>query len=318
MTDLFHHTPGNPEPEHASGGFLTATDGRKIRYACFAANARPLKGTVILLPGRNECIEKYFETIRDLTARGFGVATLDWRGQGASERFLKDGQRGYVKSFGDYVADLELLFEQIVLPDCRGPYYVLAHSAGATVALLAAPLLANRVRRMVLIAPFLELPGQPVSIRTVRWVTAVLCFLGFGRRYAAWGPRPKQTAPFVTNKLTTDPDRYRRNTLIYESFPQLALGGPTVQWLHAGAAASETIRRPEFIAKIAIPTLIVAAGADEVVSTKAVAEYAERMRLGSLVLIPGARHELLQEADIYREQFLAAFFAFVPGTEDHS
>ncbi|MEP4420111.1 MAG: alpha/beta hydrolase, partial [Nitratireductor sp.] len=29
----------------------------------------------------------------------------------------------------------------------------------------------------------------------------------------------------------------------------------------------------------------------------------------------GARHELLQEADIYREQLLAAFAAFVPGTD---
>ncbi len=318
MTDLFHHTPGNPEPDNASGGFLTASDGRRIRYACFGADTRPLMGTVIVLTGRNECIEKYFETIRDLTAKGFGVATLDWRGQGASDRFLKDGERGYVKSFDDYVADLDLLFEQVVLPDCRGPYYVLAHSAGATVALLAAPLLANRVRRMVLIAPFLELPGQPVSIRTVRWVTAVMCFFGLGRRYAAWGPRPKQTAPFETNKLTTDPDRYRRNTFIYESFPHLALGGPTVQWLHAGAVASQTIRRPEFIARIAIPTLIVAASADEVVSTRAVAEYAERMRLGSLLLIPGTRHEILQEADIYREQLMAAFFAFVPGTEDVS
>ena len=31
--------------------------------------------------------------------------------------------------------------------------------------------------------------------------------------------------------------------------------------------------------------------------------------------IDGARHEILQEADRYREQFLAAFDAFVPGTD---
>ena len=38
------------------------------------------------------------------------------------------------------------------------------------------------------------------------------------------------------------------------------------------------------------------------------------MRSGSLLTIDGARHEILQEADIYREQFLAAFDAFIPGT----
>jgi len=60
----------------------------------------------------------------------------------------------------------------------------------------------------------------------------------------------------------------------------------------------------------------VAAGADQVVSTRAVEAYARRLRLGSLLMIDGARHEILQEADLYREQFLAAFDAFIPGTGD--
>ena len=131
MTDLFHATPGNPPPQNVAGGFFTTRDGKKIRYGLFAAVTRPLKGTVVLLPGRNECIEKYFETIRNLTDRGLGVATLDWRGQGGSDRLLRDPQRGYVRSFYDYTGDLEQFFEEIVLPDCRGPYYILAHSAGA-------------------------------------------------------------------------------------------------------------------------------------------------------------------------------------------
>ena len=82
MTEIFHEIPGNPTPENATGGFFTTRDRRKIRYAHFAATSRPLKGTVVILPGRNECIEKYFETIRDLADRGLGSAIIDWRGQG--------------------------------------------------------------------------------------------------------------------------------------------------------------------------------------------------------------------------------------------
>ena len=59
-----------------------------------------------------------------------------------------------------------------------------------------------------------------------------------------------------------------------------------------------------------------AAGADEVVSTEAVAAYARRLRGGSVLMIDGARHEILQEADMFREQFFAAFDAFVPGFEE--
>lgn len=315
-TSLFHETEGNPRPENAAGGFFTTRDRKKIRYGLFGAVARPMRGTVVLLPGRNECIEKYFETIRDLAARGLGVATLDWRGQGGSDRLIRDRQRGYVRSFRDYTADLEQFFEEIVLPDCRGPYYILAHSAGAVITLLAAPSMVNRVRRMVLIAPFLTLPDLPVSISTVRRVCSFFCALGLGRLYAAWGPRPRDTLPFEANKVTSDPQRYRRNTRIYEEYPQLALGGPTIRWLQAAAKASEAISDPDFMARIQVPLLIIAAGADQVVSTRAVEAYARSLRLGSMLMIDGAKHEILQEADLYREQFLAAFDAFVPGSDD--
>lgn len=322
MTDIFHDTPlfheidGNPRPENATGGFFNTRDGKKIRYGLFGAVARPMRGTVVVLTGRNECIEKYFETIRDLASRGLAVATLDWRGQGDSDRLIRDRQRGYVGSFRDYTADLEQFFEEIVLPDCRGPYYILAHSAGAVIALLAAPSMVNRVRRMVLIAPFLTLPDLPVSIGTLRRVCSLFCLFGLGRLYAAWGPRPKVTPPFETNKVTTDPQRYRRNTRIYEEYPQLALGGPTIRWLLAAAKASIAISDPDFMARVQVPLLVIAAGADQVVSTKAVETYARHLRLGSMLMIDGARHEILQEADIYREQFFAAFDAFIPGSDD--
>ena len=85
----------------------------------FRASAPKPRGTIVLLHGRNEAIEKYFETIRDLTAMGFWVATFDWRGQGGSERLLSDPLKGYVRRFSDYELDLERFMEHVVLPDTR-------------------------------------------------------------------------------------------------------------------------------------------------------------------------------------------------------
>ena len=62
--------------------------------------------------------------------------------------------------------------------------------------------------------------------------------------------------------------------------------------------------------------MFVGAGNDEVVSTRAIADYARRLRGGAILTIAGARHEMLQEADIFREQLLAAFDAFVPGNDE--
>ncbi|MEQ1944757.1 alpha/beta hydrolase [Mesorhizobium sp. VNQ89] len=315
MTEIFHEIPSNPTPEKATGGFFTGFDGRKLRYGRFPAVARPLKGTVILLSGRNECIEKYFETARNLAERGFTTATFDWRGQGGSERLLRDPQRGHVRSFSDYVKDLDRFFEEVVLPDCRGPYYVLAHSTGALIALLATPSLVNRVQRMVLAAPFLTYTGFRLSRGTIGRLAGILYWMGLGRMYGAMGPRPRRSPPFATNKVTTDIGRYRRNMEIYETYPALALGGPTVSWIRAACRAVDIVENPEFMQRINIPILFVGAGNDEIVSTRAIADYARRLRGGSILTIAGARHELLQEADIFREQLLAAFDAFVPGND---
>src|SRR5690606_19433508 len=90
MTDLLLETPDNRIPENAVAGMLATPDGTRIRYARFAAQGRPLKGTVLIIPGRNEFIEKYFETIGNLSARGFGTVVFDLRGQGGSDRLLRD------------------------------------------------------------------------------------------------------------------------------------------------------------------------------------------------------------------------------------
>lgn len=310
---LLRSFPGMEPPRPAHAGLLTAPDGRRLRYAHFPALGRPLTGTVVIITGRNECIEKYYETMSDLSERGLGSAIMDLRGQGASERLIRDARRGHIDSFQHYVADLDHFFDEVVLPDCRGPYYLLAHSTGALVALLAAPGLVNRVRRMVLCAPLLEIMGLPFSMRATRNIAATLYNLGLGASYFGMGRRSAGPEPFATNKLTSDARRYERNVELYRRHPELGLGGPTIAWLHAACRAIDVVTDPDFMARIQIPSLIIAAGADEVVSTRAIEDFAGRLRTGSLLTIDGARHELPQEADIYREQFLAAFNAFVPG-----
>lgn len=315
MTELFHDVPGNPRPDDLRGGIMMSRDGVKLRYGLSPAQARPNKGTVVILPGRNECVEKYFETMRDLSARGLGSALMDWRGQGGSERLIRDPMKGYVRSFDEYVMDLDQFFEEVVLPDCRGPYFVLGHSAGSLIGLLAGPSLVNRVRRMVLVAPFISVVGLPFSMKGVQRIASILFWLGLGRTYAYGGKRPREGTPFVTNNVTSDLDRYTRNQLLYDTFPELALGGPTVTWMRQACRAVQRVQDPAFMAAIQLPVLFIAAGADTVASTKAIESYALRLKTGSMLTIDGSRHEILQEADVYREQLLAAFDAFVPGTD---
>ena len=314
MTEQLFPTEGNPVPDNAFVGRLMMRDGVSIRYARFGATGRPLQGTVVIVTGRNEYIEKYFETIADFQMRGLGVLIFDLRGQGLSDRLIADPARGYIDDFGSYIADLEELFVNVALPDCRAPFFLLGHSMGALIALLAAPAMVNRVRRMVLLGPLLGFPQLPVSTRTLRRLTGAMHVLGLGRTYLSGVRERRAVVPFASNKLTTDHTRYERNLTIRRLHPELGLAGPTASWVHASCVAIEQALDMDFLARVNIPTLIIAAGADEVVSNAAIERLSIMLRAGSLLTIDGARHELLQESDLYREQVLAAFDAFVPGS----
>jgi lysophospholipase len=305
--------PANPVPEGATAGTVKTADGVMLRYARFDPPPGR-KGTLVVLPGRAEFIEKYFEVVLDARARGFAVAILDWRGQGLSERALPNARKGHVYNFAEYDRDLEAFVKEIVLPDCPAPYFALAHSMGSAVAIRSVQQGRRWFDRIVLSAPMIRLYGAPHSALAQTTAT-VLRMIGMGSSYVpGGGGTPINTLPFPGNKLTTDAVRYARTAAIIEAEPALAIGSPTVAWIDAAFRTMREFSDQAYAGRLRQPMLLVAAGQDRLVSTPAIGEFALRLRAGSHLVIPGARHELLMEQDRFREQFWAAFDAFVPGT----
>jgi lysophospholipase len=305
--------PANPVPDNVVTGTFNTPDGVSLRFARWAPPSGR-KGTVCLFQVRSEFIEKYFETVRDLRARGFAVATLDWRGQGMSDRKLRNPRKGYVRNFAQYQIDLETFINEIVLPDCPPPLFALGQSMGATILLRAAHAGHRWFDRMVLMAPMIALPGARRSSAN-RIIVKVMRSIGLGSLYVPGGSAAAiMQRPFKDNLLTSDPVRYARNVAVLEAEPALGIGSPTVAWCDAAFRAMAELSEFSYPARIRQPILIIAAGMDGIVSTPAIGEFAVRLRAGSHLIVPGARHELLMEQDRFRIQALAAFDAFVPGT----
>jgi lysophospholipase len=306
--------PANPAPDNYVAGTIKTPDGVNLRYARWQPPAGR-KGTVCILQGRSEWIEKYFETVRDLRGRGFAVATLDWRGQGLSDRMLSDRRKGYVRDFSDYDTDLETFMREIVLPDCPPPIFGLGHSTGATILIRAAHKGHRWFDRMVLTSPLIRLGGVDYTMGAGAVIVRVMRLAGFGSMYV-----PKadtsivESRPFLGNILTSDPVRYARNAAVLEAEPALGLGAPTVAWVDSAYRAMAQLQERSYPAQIRQPILIVAGGTDQVVSTAAIEDFATMLRAGSHLVIVGAQHEILMEQDRFRSQFWAAFDAFVPGT----
>jgi lysophospholipase len=305
--------PANPVPDDAVTGTLKTPDGVELRFARWAPPPGR-KGTVVLLQGRAEFIEKYFEMVSDLRARGFAVATLDWRGQGLSQRQLSDPRKGHVRSYADYDIDLECFMRDIVLPDCPPPYFAIGHSMGATVLLRAAHKGHRWFDRLVLSTPLLKLARRRL-FGFAQPIARVMRLSGFGRAYIPTGtPTVISVQPFVGNRFTSDPVRHARAAAVLEAEPALGIGSPTVGWVDSTFRAMRELTSPGYASSIRLPIVMVAAGRDEIVSTPAIEEFATHLRTGSHLIIAGARHEIMMEQDHYRTQFLAAFDAFVPGT----
>jgi lysophospholipase len=305
--------PANPAPDKMVAGTIQTPDGVKLRFARFEPPAGR-RGTVCIFAGRTEWIEKYFETVRDLRARGFAVAILDWRGQGFSARAFKDSYKGYVGNFAEYELDLETFMREIVLPDCPPPLFALAHSMGAAVLLRAVHRGHRWFDRIVLTAPMIAL-GQVDRMEPAGAILRVMRAAGLGGRYVPGRYRGvMDLRPFAGNILTSDPVRYARNAAILEAEPLLGLGGPTIAWCDAAFRTMRQLREPSYPSQIRQPILIVGAGRDAIVSNTAIEDFAGLLRAGSQLVVVGAQHEILMEQDRYRSQFWAAFDAFVPGS----
>jgi lysophospholipase len=306
-------TEDNPEPPGAVVSAIAARDKVILRAAHWRCG-ESCAGTVAILPGRMEFIEKYFEVIGELLARNFDVAILDWRGQGRSGRLTKNPRKGHVGNFRAYQRDLDALAEQVLAPYCRPPWFALGHSMGGAIALANARSGRSPFARMVLTSPMVDLYGLRFR-RTLRFLVRVLVYLGQGRLFLPFFGGAKSAVPgsFEGNILTSDESRYARNAAIIEAAPELAIGAPTIGWTNAAFRLMRRFKQPEFPRRLLIPVLIFAAGADRLVDSAATEEFASRLKAGKCIVLPQPKHEILMEADSVRALFWAAFDAFLPG-----
>jgi lysophospholipase len=304
----------NPIPSGAHSLMFDGYDGTKLRAALWDRTRGEARGTVCVFPGRGEYIEKYFEVVADLRRRGFAVAIMDWRGQGGSERRLSNPRKGHVAGFTEYDRDLALFMSEIVEPNCPAPYIALGHSMGANILLRGAQNEKCVFDRMVLVSPMIVISDAMLrnSGSVVRAYAEAASLTGFATAYIKGGSNEAiETKDFETNRLTSDFVRWSRNKAVLEQAPELGLGSPTIGWLRSALRSCAMLQRHDYPKYIAVPMLMFAAGADHIVSPRAIEDFAVELKIGGHVAMPGSRHEILQESDAIRQRFWAAFDAYM-------
>jgi lysophospholipase len=292
--------------------FLTTTDGILLRYGYWPRRQKGLEGTLVLLGGRTEFLEKYCHTISRLNHRGFDVFSIDWRGQGLSGRLLKNPYKGHVDTYQDYIADLDQFMRTIVLPRSPSPLVLLAHSMGGNIVLQYLGQHALPVGRVVLTAPLIRIKISRLTELFGRFLSRWMTRFGWGAA-AVPSLRRRHTfqGPFENNGLTSDPQRfYAIQRMIAENW-HFNINSVTYGWIEATFEAIDHIHAPGFARNITAPVLLAIAENDTLVCNRAIYRFAAGLPQHHVITIIGANHEILQEKEKSQIQFWGAFDAFV-------
>ncbi len=293
---------------------LKTPDGRYLRAGVWdVAEGTAPRATIVLLEGHAEFLEKYDDVAGELTARGFTVVGLDWRGQGASDRQrgVHGNRQGHVGKFYEYDLDLAILLNQLARTK-SGPMIALAQSMGAHVLLRHMHEHRRSFHCAVLVAPMLDVYTGKYSPLMTRVITTLFNLSKPSTRFVfGMEERDPMTLPFEENASTSDRGRFQRTQDLLKAQPYLRIFGPTFGWLGAALSSMAQMREKDFAEAIVTPLLIVGAGRDRVVKTEATRSFAKNCPDARYVELEDAEHEILMENDSIRARFWAAFDSFV-------
>ncbi len=298
-------TPQAPVPPAGGAAWLQVRDGARLRVAFFPAQGRS-RGSVVLNQGRTESIEKFFEIIVELQARGFHVLTHDWRGQGLSTRFSPDPNRGHARGWRLFLRDFQAVLGAYEARLPR-PWIAVGHSMGGALTLLALTEGENRFSAVLLLAPMLGLRGVGRRERQARMVAWFRTFVGQGAQLIRLRPLDFLHHSFEDNVLGRDYTRWARWRSLLQTWPALRVGGVTWGWLAFALSVIYRLKRLPGLETIKVPVTIIMAGDDRLCVNAAAHAAAARISNGKALEAPGALQDLLMDVDAGRAVFWREF-----------
>ncbi len=304
-------SPRRGIPADATESVWRARDAGAVRRIDWAPPQGSARGALLFLPGRADFHEKYTETLAGWAAQGWRVTALDWRWQAGSGRYHADPRIGGIDDFTTWINDLADFWSDWsgAVP---GPHVLVGHSMGGHLAIRAVADARVRPAALVLSAPMLGFV-TPIPAWLQAAVGWLMCRIGDPAR-AAWGEgeRPGDTTATRGAALTHDADRYADELWWRARRPELDMGPASWDWVRKAGESIRHLQRKGALESVDVPTLLLAAQHDTLVSWPAICRATARLRHAELVAFgPEAAHELLREADPVRTRVLAAIDRFL-------
>ena len=249
------------------------------------------RGGVALVHGAGEYCGRYEHVAKHLNEGGYAVLGLDLPGMG-----LSPGRRGHVDRFDLYLPVVDEMLQRLA-DLCPGvPRFIYGHSMGGLIAvrwMQSGRAAAAGLGGVVLTSPCLDL-SLPIPQSLLRAGAAL---------EKVW-PTMLQSTRIPADAVSRHPDVVAR----YASDP-LVLHRVTVRWAMELQRGMQAAR--EGGASFPVPTLVLQAGDDRIVSAAATRTFASRLQAPAKTYreFEGLYHELHNEPE--RAEVLAAVTSFL-------
>jgi lysophospholipase len=294
---------GFREPDDFQWGHFKNAKGADIRYGHVAPEGEA-KGRLVILPGFRESAEKYFEVMNDMVKKGFEVWIMDWRGQGGSERYLKDNpQKAHHEGYDEQIETLHE-FTQNVMPITDKPMIMVAHSMGAHIGLRYLKEHEGVFDSALLTSPMLDIQTAGLPKPLARQMAKFAKAGNYLEKYIPGGADRAGREPFENNNKTSDTVRFEAANDIIDNNPKLAIGDPTYGWIYHTFASIDILNDEKYLKSIKTPILMEVSDSEKIVDRAAQDRALKLLPNAQKIDISGAQHEIWMEQDKYRDQWL--------------
>ena len=255
------------------------------------------KGTVLIVHGFTENVDKFSELIHSLLLNGFSVVSWDQRGHGRSGR--AEGLDGisltHVDDFDEYVRDMDIVYRQVVASMPK-PHRIFCHSMGGAVTALYLERHPGVFDRAAMCAPMIapNLSGMPKPMALA--LCTVEKALKHGRK-RIFISKPYAEKEVFEKACANGKARFDWYEDMRFNTPAFQNNGPTYSWLKESIDVENDILASGAVEKIDARVMLFTAGMDDVVLPKPQTAFISRVRNGEHRVVEGAKHEIYRSPD---------------------
>ena len=277
-------------------------------------DAEAPRGTVMIVHGFTESVEKYSEVIYSLLRNHWSVLAYDQRGHGRSWRSEKTGEDAsltHVDHFEEYEKDLEILCDGL-LRGMPQPWMLFSHSMGGAVSGLFLESRGDVFERAVFCAPMIAPRRNGIPLPAAKALCDTERKLGRGAKRML-GSKPYDGPERFEESAASGKERFDWYDAVKASTKAFQNNGPSYSWVGEALRVTEQLLREGGPESIRIPVRVYGAEQDGSVLQEEQILFAERLPNGQREVVPGSRHEIYRSPDAVLFPWWHRILAFYGG-----